>query len=110
MKKQNLSLLCDFYELTMSNGYLRKGLDRKTAYFDVFFRSVPDGGGFAIAAGLQQVMEYIEDLSFSKEDLEFLRFKGSLTKRFCGIWKASALPAIFTRCPRERRCFRTSPS
>jgi nicotinate phosphoribosyltransferase len=82
MKKQNLSLLCDFYELTMSNGYLRKGLDRKTAYFDVFFRSVPDGGGFAIAAGLQQVMEYIEDLSFSKEDLEFLRFKGIFDETF----------------------------
>ncbi|HBI64165.1 MAG TPA: hypothetical protein DDX51_03505, partial [Clostridiales bacterium] len=47
MLKQNLTMLCDFYELTMSNGYFRNGFYTRNTYFDVFFRSVPDGGGFA---------------------------------------------------------------
>ena len=51
----NYTLLCDFYELTMGNGYFQTGMGNQICYFDVFFRSVPDGGGFAIAAGLEQV-------------------------------------------------------
>ena len=69
MDERNLSMLCDFYELTMSNGYFKNGFYKKTAYFDVFFRSVPDNGGFAIAAGLSQIIEYIENLHFSEEDI-----------------------------------------
>ena len=52
-------MLCDFYELTMGNGYYRNGFYKRNVYFDVFFRNVPDGGGFAIAAGLEQIVEYI---------------------------------------------------
>ena len=75
MNQRNLSMLCDFYELTMGNGYLKEGIGKKIAYFDVFFRNVPDGGGFAIAAGLEQVVEYIQQLHFNDEDIEFLRGK-----------------------------------
>ena len=57
--QQNLSMLCDFYELTMGNGYFRTGYGDKICYFDLFFRQVPDGGGYAIAAGLEQVVEYM---------------------------------------------------
>ena len=57
----NYTMLCDFYELTMGNGYLRTGMGERICYFDLFFRSVPDGGGFAIAAGLERVVEYIMD-------------------------------------------------
>lgn len=57
-------MLCDFYELTMGNGYYRNGFYKRNVYFDVFFRNVPDGGGFAIAAGLEQIVEYIQQLHF----------------------------------------------
>lgn len=73
MTDETYALLCDFYELTMSNGYFINGFCDKIAYFDVFFRKVPDGGGFAIAAGLEQVIEYIENLRFSKDDVKYLK-------------------------------------
>ena len=60
----NYTMLADFYELTMANGYFKSGLKDRICYFDLFFRSVPDGGGFAIAAGLEQAVQYIEDLHF----------------------------------------------
>lgn len=82
MTERNLSMLCDFYELTMSNGYFKNGFYKKTAYFDVFFRSVPDGGGFAIAAGLEQVIDYIKNLHFSAEDIEYLRSKNIFDESF----------------------------
>ena len=66
----NYTLLCDFYELTMGNGYFQTdGYADQICYFDVFFRNVPDGGGFAIAAGLEQVIDYIENLRFTEEDI-----------------------------------------
>ena len=61
---ENMTMLCDFYELTMSNGYFKTNIRNKITYFDVFFRRVPDGGGFAIAAGLEQIIDYIENLIF----------------------------------------------
>ncbi len=82
MDQRNLSMLCDFYELTMGNGYLEMGFDQKIAYFDVFFRNVPDGGGFAIAAGLEQVVEYIQQLHFSEDDIEFLKSKNIFSEKF----------------------------
>lgn len=82
MTERNLSLLCDFYELTMGNGYFKNGFYKKTTYFDVFFRRVPDGGGFAIAAGLEQVIEYIRNLHFSPEDISFLRSKNIFDEGF----------------------------
>lgn len=82
MNDRNLSMLCDFYELTMSNGYFRNGFYKKIAYFDVFFRRVPDGGGFAIAAGLEQVVDYIKNLHFSKDDIDYLRSKDLFEEKF----------------------------
>ena len=80
--KTNLTMLCDFYELTMANGYFQTGLKDRICYFDVFYRSVPDKGGFSIAAGLAQVVEYIQDLTFDEEDVEYLRGKGCFSEEF----------------------------
>lgn len=84
MKKNpmNYTLLCDFYELTMANGYFQTGMAEQVCYFDVFFRIVPDGGGFAIAAGLEQVIDYIESLRFDDEDIGYLRGKGCFSEDF----------------------------
>ena len=78
----NLALLCDFYELTMGRGYFNTPLRDRIAYFDVFYRRVPDGGGYAIAAGLEQIIDYIRDLHFSDEDIEFLRQKKIFDEEF----------------------------
>ena len=82
MMKRNETLLCDFYELTMANGYFELGKADEIAYFDVFFRTIPDGGGFAIAAGLEQVVAYIKELRFDAEDIAFLRSKGIFSEAF----------------------------
>ena len=87
MAKPNNTLLCDFYELTMANGYFELGKADEIAYFDVFFRKVPDGGGFAIAAGLEQVIEYIKTLKFTEQDIEFLRSKGIFSDKFLDYLK-----------------------
>ena len=84
---RNHTLLCDFYELTMANGYFELGKGDEIAYFDVFFRTIPDGGGFAIAAGLAQVIEYIKALRFTEEDIEFLRSKGIFSENFLAYLK-----------------------
>ena len=81
-QRTNYTMLCDFYELTMGNGYFQTGLKDRICYFDVFFRKVPDGGGFAIAAGLEQIIEYIRDLHFDEEDLAYLRGKGVFDEGF----------------------------
>lgn len=82
MTAPNMSMLADFYEFTMSNAYFRNGFYKKTTYFDVFFRTVPDGGGFAIAAGLEQLIDYINNLSFSAGDIEYLRSKKIFDEEF----------------------------
>ena len=68
----NLTMLCDFYELTMGNGYLADGMEDRITYFDVFYRSIPDKGGYAIAAGLEQIVDYVQKLHFSEEDIRYL--------------------------------------
>ena len=78
----NLTMLCDFYELTMGNGYFKRGYQDKITYFDVFFRRVPDGGGFAIAAGLEQFIDYIRNLRFTEEDIGYLRGRGMFDEAF----------------------------
>ncbi|MFI3253067.1 MAG: nicotinate phosphoribosyltransferase [Eubacteriales bacterium] len=80
--KTNLTMLCDYYQLTMSNGYFETGISEQICYFEVFFRSVPDKGGFAIAAGLAQVVEYIQNLCFDQDDLDFLTEKGIFASDF----------------------------
>lgn len=82
MNEKNLSMLCDFYEFTMSNGYFKNGFYKRNVYFDVFFRKVPDNGGFAIAAGLEQVISYIKNLHFSEDDISYLRTKGIFDEQF----------------------------
>ena len=73
---KNLSMMVDFHELATAAGYFSTGKADTIAYFDLFFRTVPDAGGFVIAAGLEQLMDYLQNLAFSSEDLDFLRGKG----------------------------------
>lgn len=80
--EQNCTMLCDFYQLTMGNGYFRTKHADRIAYFDVFFRRVPDGGGYAICAGLEQVISYIQGLRFTEEDIQYLRSKGIFGEDF----------------------------
>ena len=81
-EKLNMTMLCDFYELTMGNGYFQNGMKDRITYFDVFFRRVPDQGGFAIAAGLEQVVEYIQDLHFDASDIAYLRSRNIFSEEF----------------------------
>lgn len=101
----SLALLCDFYEITMGRGYFHSPMKNDIAYFDVFFRKVPDGGGYAVAAGLEQIIHYIESLHFSPADIAFLRSKNIFdepfleylsTFRFSGdIWSVPEGTVIF---------------
>ena len=86
-EKLNMTMLCDFYELTMGNGYFENGYKDRITYFDVFFRKVPDGGGFAIAAGLEQLIDYIENLHFSEEDIAYLRGRKLFSEEFLNYLK-----------------------
>ena len=86
-KKLNMTMLCDFYELTMANGYFKTGMKDTIAYFDVFYRENPDNAGFAIAAGLEQVVEYINDLRFDEDDIEYLRSKKIFDEDFLSYLK-----------------------
>ncbi len=105
MDKLNLTMLMDFYELTMSNGYLETGFENKIACFDMFFRRVPDGGGFAIMAGLEQLIEYIKNIKFEQKDIEYLRSKKIFSERFleylknfkftCDVWAVKEGTPIF---------------
>ncbi len=109
MKQENYAMLCDFYELTMANGYFKNGFHERILYFDLFYRSVPDGGGFAIAAGLEQVITYLRELHFDAEDIEFLRSKQTFdadfleylrTFRFTGdIWAVPEGTPVFPNEP-----------
>ena len=107
--KLNMTMLCDFYELTMSQGYFSTGYAEKITYFDLFFRKCPDGGGFAIAAGLEQIVRYIQQLHFSPEDIAYLRGRDMFTEeflryladfRFTGdIWAVPEGTPVFPREP-----------
>ena len=80
--KLNMTMLCDFYELTMGNGYFDHGLKDRITYFDVFFRENPNKGGYSVMAGLEQVIEYIKNLNFSYEDVDYLRGLGLFSEDF----------------------------
>ena len=105
----NLTMLCDFYELTMGNGYFVSGMQDRMTYFDVFFRDVPDGGGFAIAAGLEQIIDYVQKLHFDEEDIAYLRGRGIFDEAFLDylrnfkftgdIWAVPEGTPIFPREP-----------
>ena len=106
--KRNLTMLCDYYELTMSNGYFTAEMKDKIVYFDVFYRDNPDNGGYAIAAGLEQIVEYINDLHFDDEDIEYLRGKGCFSEEFLEYLKGFKFTVIFSRSPREQSFFPAS--
>ena len=82
MNNQRLELVADFYEYTMANGYFNKNMQDRIAYFDVFFRKVPDEGGYAIVAGLEQIINYIRNLSFDEEDISYLRKQNKFSEEF----------------------------
>ena len=87
MDNFNYTMLCDFYELTMGNGYFLSGMKDKISYFDLFFRRIPDGGGFAIACGLEQIIDYVKNLHFDQDDIEFLRNKNIFDESFLDYLK-----------------------
>jgi len=100
-----LSMLMDYYELTMGNGFLKNGLADNTAYFDAFFRKVPDGGGFAIAVGIEQLVEFLQHIHFTSSDIDFLRGKGEFSEEFleylanfkftCDVWAVQEGTPVF---------------
>lgn len=107
--KENLTMLTDFYEITMANGFFENGRGEQTVYFDMFFRTVPDGGGVAIMAGLEQIIHYLENLSFSQEDIDYLRSKNLFSEKFldylanfrfaCDVWAIPEGTPIFPHEP-----------
>ena len=107
--KLNLTMLCDFYELTMGAGYFANGYTDRITYFDLFFRRCPDGGGFAIAAGLEQIVQYIQELHFDPEDIAYLRERKCFNEDFLNylanfkftgdIWAVPEGTPIFPREP-----------
>ena len=107
--KDKLSMLTDFYEFTMANGFYEAGMGDKTACFDLFFRRVPDNGGFAICAGLEAAIGFLKNLKFDKEDIEFLKGKGCFSEGFlkylasfkfeCDIWAIPEGTPVFPKEP-----------
>ncbi|HCC34187.1 MAG TPA: nicotinate phosphoribosyltransferase [Ruminococcaceae bacterium] len=108
-EKQNLTMLTDFYELSMANGYFTGGLKDKTAYFDMFFRGAPDGGGFAVMAGIEQVIDYLNNLHFTEGDIAYLKAKNLFDDGFldylanfdfaCDVWGIPEGMPIFPHEP-----------
>lgn len=104
-EKKNLSMLADFYEFTMANGYLENDMKDTIAYFDMFFRTIPDHGGFAIMAGVEQLLGYLKNLKFSDEDIEYFRSKNMFSEEFldylknfkfqCDVWTIPEGTPIF---------------
>ncbi len=107
--KRNLSMLTDFYQLTMGNGYLKTGMKNTIGYFDMFFRRIPDNGGFVIVSGLEQLIDYINNLKFTEDDMKYLEIKGIFSKEFldylrsfkfeCDIWAIPEGTVVFPNEP-----------
>lgn len=107
--KKNLTMLADFYEFTMANGYFEYDMEDKIAYFDMFFRSIPDNGGFAIMAGVEQLIGYLKNLKFNDEDIEYFRSKNLFSEEFldylknfkfeCDVWAVPEGTPIFPHEP-----------
>lgn len=105
LKGRNLTMLTDFYEITMANGYFQNGFEEKICYFDMFFRKVPDHGGYAIMAGVEQLVEYLNELTFTEEDVDYLRSKHIFSEDFllylknfkfaCDVWAIPEGTPIF---------------
>jgi len=107
--KENLTMLADFYEFTMANGYLENNMEDKIAYFDMFFRSIPDDGGFAIMAGVEQLLDYLKNLKFSEDDINYFKSTGIFGEKFinylknfkftCDVWAIPEGTPIFPNEP-----------
>ena len=107
--RRNLTMLADYYEFTMANGYLENGIGDKIAYFDMHFRAIPDDGGFAIMVGVQQLVEYLNNLRFSDEDIAYFKSKKIFKDKFidylknfvfiCDVWAIPEGTPIFPREP-----------
>ena len=107
--KRNLTMLADFYEFTMANGYLENNMEDQIGYFDMFFRSIPDDGGFAIMAGVDQLIEYLKNLKFTNEDIEYFKSKKIFGEKFlnylrdfeftCDVWAIPEGTPIFPQEP-----------
>lgn len=107
--KGNLTMLTDFYEITMANGYFECGMENQIGIFDMFFRRVPEDGGYAIMAGVKQLCEYIKEMNFTKEDIEFLRNRNQFSDKFlnylenfkfeCDVWAIPEGTPIFPHEP-----------
>lgn len=103
--ERNLTMLTDFYEFTMANGYFERGIGNRRAYFDMFFRRVPDGGGYAIMAGVEQLIEYLSNLKFTDADIEYLRNRNCFSEAFldylknfkfeCDVWAVPEGTPVF---------------
>ncbi len=108
-KDRNLTMLVDFYEITMANGYLEQGIGDRIAVFDMFFRKIPDGGGFALFAGLEQLIDYLNNLSFTHDDIEYLRSRKIFCDEFldylanfkfeCDVWSVQEGTPVFPNEP-----------
>lgn len=106
---KNLTMMADFYSFTMANGFYESGLKETRAVFDLFFRRVPDNGGFAVMAGLEDAINYIQNISFSQSEIEYLRSKGIFSEGFldylknfkfeCDIWAVPEGTPIFAKEP-----------
>lgn len=107
--ERNLTMLVDFYELTMANGYFNKGVENRIAYFDMYFRRVPDGGGYCIMAGVEQLVQYLSNLKFTSSDIDYLRSKNIFSEEFleyladfnfcCDVWAIPEGNPVFPNEP-----------
>ncbi len=107
--ERNLTMLVDFYELTMANGYFNKGVQNRIAYFDMYFRRVPDGGGYCIMAGVDQLIQYLNNLSFTESDIRYLEEKNIFSQEFldylrnfkfeCDVWAIPEGNPVFPNQP-----------
>lgn len=105
MTEKNLTMLTDFYEFTMAHGYFEKGIGNRRAYFDMFFRRVPDQGGYAVMAGVEQLIRYFENLHFTEEDIAYLRGRNCFSEEFlnylrhfqfaCDVWAVPEGTPVF---------------
>ena len=109
MNFKTMSLMTDFYELTMMQGYLNDGSINKTVVFDVFYRVNPSGNGFAITAGLEQVIDYIKNLHFSESDIEYLRSLNTFDEKFLTYLKGFRFTGDIYAIPEGTVVFPTEP-
>ncbi len=106
---RNLTMLMDYYELTMSNGYFMKGFKDKIVVFDMFYRKNPENGGFVVSAGLEQLIDYIENMHFTEDDIEYLRGKGEFSEEFLRYLSDFKFTGTIEAIPEGTICYPNTP-